>query len=92
MTDNFLQIDVITPETSFSYSDIHSATMPGSKGEFGVMPGHVPMIVGLSDGIITLQKGNHLKIIKLSISNGFCEVTAKKIVVLTEKAEEVAHK
>lgn len=89
--DNFLKVEIITPEVSLSFDDIHMAIMPGSEGEFGVMFGHVPMIVSLDSGVIHLQQGKHLKIIKISISSGFVEITNKYAVILVEKAEELPH-
>jgi F-type H+-transporting ATPase subunit epsilon len=89
--NSLLNVEIITPENAFSFNDIHMVLLPGSEGEFGVLPGHMPMIVGLTDGAISLYVGNHMKISRLNISAGFCEVTDKKIVILAERAEELPH-
>ena len=89
---NSLNVEIITPTSSFEFKDSHMVVMPGSKGEFGVLPGHVPLISSLDSGVVTIFHGNHMKVVgRISISPGFVEVTGNSVVILVEQAEEAAH-
>ena len=87
---DLLTVEIITPESSFCFKDVHMAIMPGSEGEFGVLPGHVALISSLDSGVVALH-GNHMRIDRVSISSGFAEVTGKYVVILAEQASEIAH-
>lgn len=87
-----LNVEIITPTSSFEFKDAHMAVMPGAKGEFGVLPGHVPLISGLASGIVTVFQGNHMKVVgRISISPGFVEVTGNSVVILVEQAEDAGN-
>lgn len=89
---NSLNVEIITPTSSFEFKDAHMAVMPGAKGEFGVLPGHVPLISSLASGLVTIFQGNHMKVVgRISISPGFVEVTGKSVTILVEQAEEAVH-
>ena len=86
--DNLLKVEIITPESSFCFQDVHMVIMPGSDGEFGVLPGHVSLISALDPGIVSLH-GHHSKILgRFSISLGFAEVTGKSVTILVEQVNE----
>lgn len=87
-----LNVEIITPTSSLEFKDAHMAVMPGSKGEFGVLPGHVPLISSLASGLVTIFQGNHMKVVgRITISPGFVEVTGKSVTILVEQAVEAVH-
>ncbi len=87
-----LIVEIITPESFFCFKDVHMAVLPGSEGEFGVLPGHVALISSLEEGVVTIFEGNHMKVTnRISISAGFAEVTGKSVTILVEQATDLGH-
>ena len=39
-----LHLEIVTPEGLVFSNDIKSVVLPGSEGEFGVLPGHASLI------------------------------------------------
>ncbi len=58
---------------------------PGSSGEFGVLPGHVPFITTLSPGLVKYSEGGGER--EFFITGGVFNVEGDKAKILTESAE-----
>ena len=82
---NQVQLEVITPERRVLAEPVDTVTIPGSGGEFGVLPGHTPLISLLQTGVLAyVQEGmSH----RLHVSGGFVEVNADHVAVLADIAE-----
>lgn len=79
-------LDIVTPERSVIKDEVNEITAPGEEGEFGVLPGHTPLMTTLKVGEIKYRKNgrpNHL-----AVNWGFVEVTANRVYVLVETAEK----
>ena len=63
-------------------------TLPGTEGELGVYPNHVPLLTALNPGELRVLKDG--KASYLAIGEGFVEITATKVSVLTDMAIEPA--
>jgi len=55
----------------------------------GVLPGHAPMILSLSGGVISVHEGGQVTD-RLFVMGGFAEVTATRVTVLAEDAVPVS--
>ena len=62
--------------------------MPGMEGDFGVLPGHAPLISALRAGIIAVEGGSEGPD-QVYIAGGFTEVVADRLTVLAEEAVPV---
>ena len=62
--------------------------MPGSEGDFGVLPGHAPFVSELRTGVLKVYENGQVDK-RLFVSAGFAEVTNEKCVVLAEEALEI---
>ena len=60
-------------------------TLPGRRGQMGVLRGHAPLLSTLEIGEIVLHKGNEVRYI--AIGGGVVEVRPDKVTVLAEVAE-----
>ena len=60
-------------------------TLPGSEGEFGVLPGHAPVLSTLKPGVVEV-KGLSGALSRLYVRGGFAEVNNDKVTVLAEEA------
>ncbi|MEY2512267.1 MAG: F-type H+-transporting ATPase subunit epsilon [Verrucomicrobiota bacterium] len=83
-----LRLEIVTPETTAYSEDVEMVTLPGSEGELGVYPNHVPLLTTLNPGELRVLKGG--KETFLAIGEGFVEITGSTVSVLTDMALEPA--
>ena len=83
-----LRLVLVTYEKKVLEVECDEVTLPGQKGYFGVLPGHVPMIALLRVGELMYRIGKieHY----LALSWGFCEVADDVVTVMAEFAEAPA--
>ena len=60
--------------------------LPGSEGELGVYPQHVPLLTTLKPGELRVFKGGTQT--SLAVGEGFVEITGDSVSVLTDMALE----
>jgi F-type H+-transporting ATPase subunit epsilon len=60
--------------------------LPGSEGELGVYPAHVPLMTQLAPGEVRILKDG--KQTELVVGSGFAEITQTQVSVLTDSALE----
>lgn len=81
-----LLLTILTSERAFlEGKEVDSVTIPAFEGEMGILPGHVPYVVQLKEGVLTYQEGRRKEI--FAVLNGFAEVNRDKVLVLAEGAE-----
>ncbi|MEE3178621.1 MAG: ATP synthase F1 subunit epsilon, partial [Verrucomicrobiota bacterium] len=39
-----LVLDIVTPEKKFFSGQVENVYLPGTEGELGILPGHVPLV------------------------------------------------
>ena len=79
-----LRLEIVTPEATAYSEDVEMVTLPGSEGELGVYPNHVPLLTTLNPGELRVLKGG--KETFLAIGEGFVEITGSTVSVLTDMA------
>ncbi len=81
-----LRLEIVTPEAKAYSEDVEMVTLPGTEGEFGVYPNHVPLLTALNPGELRVLKGGQETF--LAIGEGFVEITGNTVSVLTDMAIE----
>src|SRR5947199_7399657 len=81
-----LKLEIVTPEEKIYSEDVDMVTLPGSEGELGVYPKHVPLLTTLKPGELRVVK-DRLET-ALAIGEGFVEIKADAVSVLTDMALE----
>jgi F-type H+-transporting ATPase subunit epsilon len=81
-----LRLEIVTPEEKIYSEDVDMVTLPGSEGEFGVYPKHVPLLTTLVPGELRVIRGGRET--ALAIGEGFVEVRVDGVSVLTDMALE----
>ncbi|HYQ00223.1 MAG TPA: ATP synthase F1 subunit epsilon [Polyangiaceae bacterium] len=76
-----IHLEIVTPDGLKLAADVNEFTAPGAEGEFGVLPGHVPLLTALATGMVTYQIGSEKHTV--AISRGYAEVSADKATLLT---------
>jgi F-type H+-transporting ATPase subunit epsilon len=81
-----LKLEIVTPEARVFSDDVDMVTLPGSEGEMGVLPNHMPLMTQLLAGEIIVRKGSEQFF--LAVGDGFVEITGDRVSVLTDMAIE----
>ncbi|HEY3594492.1 MAG TPA: ATP synthase F1 subunit epsilon [Polyangiaceae bacterium] len=83
MADGKITLEIVTPQGLAIREDVDEVTAPSVSGEFGVLPGHLPLLAALRAGIVTFHKGGGET--KLAVDEGFVEVKDDRALLLTDK-------
>src|SRR3989442_9681 len=81
-----LKLEIVTPEKTAYSEDVEMVTLPGSDGELGVYPNHVPLLTTLKPGELRVLKWGRESF--LAVGEGFVEITGAAVSVLTDMALE----
>ncbi len=79
-----LKLEVVTPEAKIFSEEVEMVTLPGSEGELGIYPLHIPYMTRLTHGEINARRGPQNFF--LAVGEGFVEITGEKVTVLTDMA------
>lgn len=79
-----LRLEIVTPEQTAYSEDVDMVTLPGTEGEFGVYPNHVPLMTTLRPGELRVTKNGRSEY--LAVGEGFVEVRSDGVSVLTDMA------
>jgi len=82
---NGIQLEIVTPNAMVLSEEVDELTAIGAFGEFGVLPGHRPMLTTLGIGVLTYKRGSSLH--RLALGGGYAEVDFGRVMVLAESAE-----
>jgi len=81
-----LRLEIVTPEAKAYSEDVEMVVLPGTDGELGVYPQHVPVLTTLKPGELRVFKSGRET--SLAVGEGFAEITGDSISVLTDMALE----
>ena len=85
-----LILEIVTPDRALLRDEVDEVVVPGSQGEFGVLPGHTPLLSTLKIGELWYRQGPERHY--LAIAFGFVEVLPDRVTVLAqvgERAQEI---
>lgn len=74
-----MQLEILTPETTFYNGEVDSITLPGTVGSFQLLNNHAPLISSLTRGILSFSAGGHVR--EMEVTDGFVEVSHNKVTV-----------
>lgn len=85
------QFELVSPEKLLVSQQAAMVTVPGSEGDYGVLPGHAPMITKVRPGVINIYGHDEANVTeRIFVSGGFAEVTAERCTVLADGAVPVS--
>ena len=79
-----LKLEIVTPEAKTYSEAVDMVTLPGIEGELGIYPNHVPLMTQLVPGEVVVRKDG--KDYFLAVGEGFVEITADRVVIMTDMA------
>lgn len=81
-----LNLEVVTPEKVLVSQAVDTVVAPGTDGEFGILPGHVPFLSGIVPGELRYTMGQEKEI--LAVTTGFAEISNDRVSILVDAAEK----
>jgi len=86
-----VQFELVSPEKLLLSEAVAMVVVPGSEGNFGVLPGHSLLISTVRPGIIDVYSDEQTQITeRIFVSGGFAEVTPERCTVLADEASPLA--
>ena len=79
------ELMIVTPQGPAYTGEADSVVLPGSEGDFGVLPSHERLLAPLRIGEVEIRSGG--EVIYAAIAGGFAEVKGSEVVVLVESCE-----
>jgi F-type H+-transporting ATPase subunit epsilon len=76
---------LVMPERELLATEADMVVVPGSEGDFGVLPGHAPLISTVRPGVLEVYQGNKVEQ-RFMVVGGFAEVTPERCTVLADEA------
>ena len=83
-----VELSIVTPQGESYHGSVESVVLPGSEGDFGVLPAHERFLTPLRIGAVEIRTG--AETLYAAIADGFAEVGEGRVVVLVEGCE-LAH-
>jgi F-type H+-transporting ATPase subunit epsilon len=80
---NRIALEVVTKEGVALRAFVDELTAPSVDGDFGVLPGHRPLLVALRTGIASFRTGNEE--VLFAVGPGFAQISEDKAVLLTDR-------
>jgi F-type H+-transporting ATPase subunit epsilon len=81
-----IELEIVTPKGRALTATVDEVTAPSVQGEFGVLPGHLPLLAALRTGIVTYRSGTDTK--RCAVGAGFAEAGPDRLVILTDEYTE----
>lgn len=81
-----IQLEVVTPTGPVVKAETDQVEAPSVAGEFGVLPGHLPLLAALRAGVVRYRSAG--KVSAVAVGPGFAEAGPEKVTVLTDSAIE----
>lgn len=79
-----LHLKIVSPEKILFDGDVQFVKLPGTEGEFSLLPNHAPLISSLAKGEVVFEKQRGGEATKLAINGGFIEVNKNIVTVCAE--------
>jgi F-type H+-transporting ATPase subunit epsilon len=80
-----VQFELVTPERLLVSQAVDMVVVPGTEGNFGVLPGHSPLISTIRPGTIDIYDGRTVTE-RIFVVGGIAEVTPERCTVLADEA------
>ena len=77
-----IHLELVTPDGVKLDEQVTEVTAPSVDGEFGVLPGHRPLLAALKTGIVTYKRDGETH--RVAVGAGFVEVADDEALILTD--------
>jgi F-type H+-transporting ATPase subunit epsilon len=88
MAEEKVEFELVSPERLLLSGPVDMVVVPGSEGDFGVLPRHMRMISTVRPGVLQVFENGAVSE-RIFVSGGFAEVTPRRCTVLADQATPV---
>jgi len=83
------RFSLVSPERELLSEEVEQVVVPGTEGEFTVLPRHAPLMTTIEPGVVrVLVRGTDER--RIAVFGGFAEVGPEGLSILAEQAIPVA--
>lgn len=79
-----LNFSLVAPERELFSGEVDQVVVPGTEGDFGVLPRHAPVMSAIRSGAIAITDEGATR--KVFVRGGFADVTPDGLTILAEEA------
>ena len=72
-----LNLEIVSPEKLVTAKSVDMIVISGTEGDFGVLPGHAPVVSSIRPGLLEIHENNNVE--KFFVTGGFVEVLENKV-------------
>ncbi|SDG50438.1 ATP synthase F1 subunit epsilon [Roseospirillum parvum] len=80
-----IQFELVSPARLVKSEPVEMVVVPGSEGNFGVLPRHAPLLSTVRPGVIDIYTAGVISE-RIFVAGGFCEVNGETCTLLAEEA------
>lgn len=80
-----LTLDILTPQRRVLSTETPWVTVPGSQGELGILPEHIPLVTTVDSGILAYEREGQRR--RAAVHYGYAQVQGDTVTVLAEMVE-----
>lgn len=88
MAEDKVEFELVSPEHLVVSERVEMVVVPGTEGDFGVLPRHTPLVSTVRPGVVRIFEGAAARD-SIFVEGGFAEVTPARCTVLTPRAMPV---
>ena len=83
-----IKLEVVTPERPVFSAEVSEVQFPtASRGYYGILPGHTPLMTAVGDGLLYYVRDGQKH--WLTVFGGFAEVGPDRVTILARESETV---
>lgn len=81
-----IKVDVVSAEEHIFSGEAELVSLPGTSGELGIMPGHLPLITLIHPGFVRVHVPGEQEPEQIFVAGGVLEVQPEQVTVLSDTA------
>ena len=70
-----IKVDVVSAEEHIFSGEAELVSLPGTSGELGIMPGHLPLITLIRPGFVRVHKPGESEVEQIFVAGGVLAVS-----------------
>jgi F-type H+-transporting ATPase subunit epsilon len=83
---DLLTLEILTPQKRVLTAETPFVTVPGTMGELGILPEHIPLVTTVESGILSYEEDGQRK--RAAVHYGYAQVEGDKVIVLSKMVEQ----
>ncbi len=84
------RFELVSPERLLKDTTAGMVIVPGMDGDFGVLPGHSPMMSSIRPGIVEIHENEGSEVERIFVKGGLAQVTPTGLTILAEEVIQLS--